>query len=559
MPAALPFALAYAASNTLAAAGASVAAQATFAASAAAFATTVQGVALTAAASYALNKLLAPGRQAPPSGNKSEYRQPLPDPVMHYGTVQVAGPLAFLDTNLDDAFDYSQFKIELISARRISAYRTLVLGGVEVTVDPDDKRVDNGLFNTSGEGLARISVHLGEDDQVADPFLLSYYEDSGVWTADHRLRGNAYAMIQYFGVTLENFNDVWGGQLPEFTPVIDSSLIYDPRLDTTTGGSGTHRADDPDTWEFSDNAGLCALDWLLYENGYNFPVALFNLASWRAFADLCDEDVDLKAGGTEKRYRVAMTVNLSSDQKKTVLARILAACDGQIYFDRDGLLCIRGGKWEAPTVTLVAERDAIQASFLNGPGALARFNELVLKFLSPELGYVESEGEAWQDSALITAEGGTIISREADFTQVPSFSQARRLAKIAMAKGNPKWRGAARTNLAGITAIGESAITLEWDELDAGSGDFNGVFWCEPGMALAEEGTGVSIPLSSADRPPMTGIPTSTRAIRRSRRRHCRSTTPTMPERACGMTPPPTFSGTRPDGSLTRLRPERVP
>lgn len=498
MPQAIPFAVAYAASNTAAAIGASVAAQATIAASAAAIATTAETIAVTAAASYAANKLLAPGKQAPPSGNKQEYKQPLPDPVMHYGTVQVAGPLAFLDTNLDDAFDYSQFKIELISARRIAAYRKLVLGGIEVTVD-ENARVNNGVYNTSGLGLARVSTHLGDDDQVADPYLLFYYGDSGVWTSDHRLRGNAYAMIQYFGVQLEEFNDVWGGQLPEFTPVIDSSLLYDPRKDSTRGGSGAHRADDPATHEFYDNAGLAALDWLHYENGYNFPIEIFNLASWRAFADLCDELVPLKNGGTEKRYRVAMTVNLASDLKKTVLARILVACDGRIYFDRDGLLCVRGGKWEAPSVTLIAERDAVQALFLNGPGALERFNELVLKFLSPEQGYVESEGESWLDGALVTAEGGVVITREADFTQVPSFSQARRLTKIAMAKGNPKWRGAVRTNLAGLTAIGESAINLQWNELDGGTTKFNGPFWCEAGMALAEDGTGVSIPLSSAD------------------------------------------------------------
>ena len=57
-----------------------------------------------------------------------------------------------------------------------------------------------------------------------------------------------------------------------------------------------------------------------------------------------------------------------------------------------------------------------------------------------------------------------------ELNQVPSNSQAQRLAKIYMSKRNPKWSGQVRTNFAGLNAIGQSAVNLSFDELDQPAG-----------------------------------------------------------------------------------------
>jgi hypothetical protein len=50
----------------------------------------------------------------------------------------------------------------------------------------------------------------------------------------------------------------WPGGRPRFLFVIKGKLCYDPRLDRHgPGGSGAHRWDDPDTWEWSENAVIC--------------------------------------------------------------------------------------------------------------------------------------------------------------------------------------------------------------------------------------------------------------------------------------------------------------
>ena len=42
---------------------------------------------------------------------------------------------------------------------------------------------------------------------------------------------------------------------------VKGMLVYDPRLDSTNGGSGSHRLATPSTWEWSDNPALCFADF----------------------------------------------------------------------------------------------------------------------------------------------------------------------------------------------------------------------------------------------------------------------------------------------------------
>jgi hypothetical protein len=100
--------------------------------------------------------------------------------------------------------------------------------------------------------------------------------------------------------------------------VVRGKLCYDPRKDSTVaGGSGAHRWATPSTWEWSRQRRHLRLqlrprdlrpgpgrrpDQLLIGRGLSAEEAPPQRVAARA--NLCDEDVALKAGGTEKRYRV---------------------------------------------------------------------------------------------------------------------------------------------------------------------------------------------------------------------------------------------------------------
>src|SRR6185312_2038541 len=47
-----------------------------------------------------------------------------------------------------------------------------------------------------------------------------------------------------------------------FGSLVKGRRLYDPRQDDTNGGSGDQRASDPTTWTWSNNAALCARDFM---------------------------------------------------------------------------------------------------------------------------------------------------------------------------------------------------------------------------------------------------------------------------------------------------------
>lgn len=89
----------------------------------------------------------------------------------------------------------------------------------------------------------------------------------------------------------------WPNQQPIVAVEGPMSLVWDPR-------DPAQDRDDPSTWGYSDNQALAVLDMIRNENCVNAPDAV-NVASFVVAADIADEQVPIKAGGTEPRYRVA--------------------------------------------------------------------------------------------------------------------------------------------------------------------------------------------------------------------------------------------------------------
>jgi len=142
---------------------------------------------------------------------------------------------------------------------------------------------------------------------------------------------------------------------------------------------------------------------------------------------------------------------------------MLAVCDGELFTTRAGKIGIRGGTWAPPTVTITADH-IIGHDMEEGADALARFNQIKIVYTDPAQDYQPAEAEPWDDLADQADRG--VLHEQLTLEMCPSPSQARRLAKIKMAKENPRWRGRIRTNLVGLKARGERVITLDLPELN---------------------------------------------------------------------------------------------
>jgi hypothetical protein len=166
-----------------------------------------------------------------------------------------------------------------------------------------------------------------------------------VWDASCRLTGCAYVRIRIkrTGNSKKTESPLVQGLPSRVTIIGEGALLYDPRLDSTVpGGSGSHRANDQATWgtyagaDHYDNPALQLLWFLLgwkingkLSVGAGVPPARIDLESFITAANICDEDITLAIGGTQKRYRTSGTVS-DEDGRMDAINTFLACMNGTL-------------------------------------------------------------------------------------------------------------------------------------------------------------------------------------------------------------------------------------
>ena len=288
-----------------------------------------------------------------------------------------------------------------------------------------------------------IEGFAGTDDQPASASLLKL----PYWNDSMRLKGLCYSVV--VATPLKKGSQIFPEGAPDVRLLVAGAPSYDPR----TGAVA-----------YTDNAAILLLDYLTHESGYGLALAEIDLSSFCALADICDEPValivpDPNGATAEMRYRSWGSYDYT-EQRADVLARLLAACDGELYQDADGLVAVRGGRWQAPGFTI--DEGMIQGwdQLEEGDEAYNTFTRVKHTYTSPWHDYQPTEGDPWDDRAAQAVQG--VIETERSFVRAPSHSQSRRLAKIAMAKGNPRFRlTGLRLSPAGLPAYGEPTVTLE--------------------------------------------------------------------------------------------------
>ena len=148
------------------------------------------------------------------------------------------------------------------------------------------------LFRSKDESLISVQCFLGSDSQSVSSLL----DESTNWGSNHKLSGVAYIAFKF------KWNqDAFTGGVPEVRVTLKGRKVYDPRLDSTKGGSGSHRQNDSTTWAYSENPALALLDYIRNERfGKGLPTSAFetNYDSFKTAADSCDTQVTPYTSGT---------------------------------------------------------------------------------------------------------------------------------------------------------------------------------------------------------------------------------------------------------------------
>lgn len=289
------------------------------------------------------------------------------------------------------------------------------------------------------------------DDEVPDWVLANCPVVDGVptWTADDRGRSVAKVWVAYKADKDDAKQPVWAGSPPAFRWVVRGLLCYQARKDSSVGGSGAHRWDGPETREWTDNLIDCRYTWVrgIYAGGQVDDPAMLLLGRGLsaieappenvfASANLCDENVPLAGGGTEKRYRAGGTFG-GDDAYIDTEEDLMAACGGWLV-ERDGSIELVPGSAQ-PVVWDITDDDLVvgtQVKAVDIPGETDSewVNTVAAKYIEPL--------QSWKEhSAPVRRVAGDIIADKAPRVAQPMLSlvtsgtQAQRVAEQTRRRG----------------------------------------------------------------------------------------------------------------------------
>jgi len=310
--------------------------------------------------------------------------------------------------------------------------------GVDYTANVSAKTVtliNNGTFNAVGVDLVvtyvasrgssklRIKAFLGNEADLRDTDLEDWTEDQDApWTENHLGKG-----VARLHVTHRWDDTVYTSGIPSASAIVRGRRVYDPRADSTNGGSGSQRVATPSTWVWSRNPALCAADYLMYELGFGVPASKIDWPSVIAAANACDETVN---GGA----RYLCDGVLSTDAaRKANLEAILSAMVGSAFYS-GGRWYIRAGVANPATPFELDESDLAggEVTVLARQPRADLFNAVRGRFVDPANLYAVSDFVPYESSVYAAQDNGEVIYQDVELPMTQDGVAAQRIAKLIL-------------------------------------------------------------------------------------------------------------------------------
>jgi hypothetical protein len=213
--------------------------------------------------------------------------------------------------------------------------------------------------------------------------------------------------------------------LPGFSVVVEGKPLYDIRDGVTSyaapGGGGQPRGQNP---------ALAILDYLINtEYGLGASLSEIDTASFIAAANVCDETVALKAGGTEYRYSINGSFPVSQTPEQ-IIPRLLTSLAGRLTYT-NGRFALFAASYITPQITL-------DETHIVGPVRIQTrlprrdlFNSVKGVFANPANLYIPSEFPIVSNAGYISVDGEQLWA-DMDLPFTTSGSMAQRIAKVEL-------------------------------------------------------------------------------------------------------------------------------
>lgn len=403
------------------------------------------------AVSIGLQMLLAPKPPKPEDG-KVPKTQAVPYRWWGVGRVRVAGAYMLWESRGNKLY-----AVQAIAGHRIKSVNRYWLHDDEVTIDGTGTTIINGsrYYN-----LVQIFSRLGLVPETPFSEIVAGFADelpaNRAWTNDHRGDGQASIAMIARASKAENFAKDFPYGPPSLSVEADMALCWDYR-------DPAQDPLDPSTWTWTQNTAL-QMCWHQCFNEFghkrDYRRAILPLLDmWKEEADICDEDVPLAGGGTEKRYQ-SNGFDTTENDPKVATNALLAACDGWICERGDGALLFIVGKFREKYVTTITDADIVGHQIQYDVLFEDEINRLVPKFTYPAIDYATSDTDFFEDqSAQLVA--GRVLAQDANYQWVHQWRQARRLGKRDWLRLQEKVSGALDLRLSAINAVYTRWVRLQ--------------------------------------------------------------------------------------------------
>ena len=380
-----------------------------------AFATTA---ALTAAAVMAVSIAFMP---KPPSldlgsfattlkDRQQTFKQPITSRKIVYGNIKVGGPLIYVtSTDKSGVANSYLHMIVLHASHEIQSFGSWFIDGNEITLDQIANGANGGNVNAGDyKDLVRINPKLGSATQSADSDLISEAPD-GEWDTAHTLSGIAYTYVRF------EYNADAFQSIPSLSTAIFGKKIYDPRNTNTV---------------YSANSALVLRDYLTSDLGMGISANFIDDASVITASNVCDEDVSLAEGGTEKRYETHGMIDTDIMPSKNI-SDILSSMHGNLVYS-NGKFKMTAGTTKTAVLS-IDENDFVGSVSIN-PRMSRRdnFNAVKGQFISVDNNYQPTDYPFVTSTVFQNEDNGEQIFRELNLPMTKSTSMAQRLAKIGL-------------------------------------------------------------------------------------------------------------------------------
>jgi hypothetical protein len=271
------------------------------------------------------------------------------------------------------------------------------------------------------------------------------------WTANDRGRGVAYVVVAYKADKSDAKNPVWPSGRPRFRWVVRGLRCYQARKDSTVGGSGTHRRDDPATWEWTENTIDIRYNWVrgIYAGdlvdqpgmlliGRGLSAIEAPPANVFARANLCDETV-----GGAARYRIGGVV--ASTETFIEVESDFAAAVAGVISQPGGAVEVDPGEAKTPVAHFTDDDLIVGSKVIWNEGILSGaddswVNTVAARYVEPAQRWNQHTAPVRRDLDDVVADGGP-REQQPQLDLVTYGAQAQRVAEIIRRLGRLWGRG----------------------------------------------------------------------------------------------------------------------